>query len=536
VSTAALVLCITIIPPPPVAWPQDIDFHVDDSTQRLEMVVNTSRILSMDKEIPRVLVNNRDVVRVVPLSPTQVQVSALKAGVTQISLWDSDGNVRSVDVVIFPDARQLEMVLHTEFPKAAVRIRPLQNSVILTGYVDRPETIHQIVSIAEDYYPKVINNINVGGVQQVALHVKVMEVSRTRLRALGTDWAWTNGADFLIDGAAGLINVAASGAAQIVGTGQDTVRFGIVNGDDRFFGFIEALRSYNIIKVLAEPTLVTVSGRPASFQEGGEFPIIVPQSLGVNAVEFKQFGTRVDFVPLVLGNGNIRLEVRPQVSEVDESRGVDVNGVVIPGLRTRWVDTAAEMRAGQTLALAGLIQNRSNHEKRGLPWLNDLPWTGKLFGRDRDEVNEIELLVLVRPELVAALDPCQVPPLGPGERTTMPHDIDFYGRGYMEVPKCCPDPRCTPPGGPLPPYDAYQGGPYLQGATPIAPEAAPMPRETAPLPPEQSPPGQDPFAPQPNETTTGDFIPHTTHAEMTPDQTGSQSEPELFGPTGYDDL
>ncbi|MEM7315802.1 MAG: pilus assembly protein N-terminal domain-containing protein, partial [Planctomycetota bacterium] len=189
-----------------------VDFHVGGPSQRLEMVVNTSRILTLDKEIPRVLVNNQDVLRVVPLAPTKVQVSALQPGVTQVNLWEKDGEVRTVDVVVFADARQLELVLQSEFPKAAIRVRPLASSVVLTGYVDRPEVVGRIVRIAEDYYPQVINNISVGGVQQVALHVRVMEVSRTKLRALGTDWGLLTGDDFVIQSAAGLISAAASGA------------------------------------------------------------------------------------------------------------------------------------------------------------------------------------------------------------------------------------------------------------------------------------------------------------------------------------
>ncbi len=525
--------------------PQNVDFHVKDDSQRLEMVVNSSRIMFMDEDIPRVLVNNKDVLRVVPLSPTKVQVSALKPGVTQVNLWDKAGNVRSVDVIVIPDARQLEMVLRAEFPNAAVRVRPLDTSVILAGYVDRPEVIGSIVSIAEDFYPKVINNISVGGVQQVALHTKVMEVSRTKLRSAGFDFSISNGSDFVIDSAAGLIS-AASTATRTVGTGGETIRFGIVNNNTQFTGFIEALRRHEFVKILAEPTLVTISGRPASFQEGGEFPIIVAQGIGANSVEFKQFGTRIDFVPIVLGNGNIRLEVRPQVSEIDNSRGIDLGGVVVPGLRTRWVDTAAEMRSGQTLALAGLIQTRTEGANRGLPFLADLPFTGALFRNVREEVNEIELLVMVRPELVSALEPDQVPPLGPGEQTTQPNDVDFYGRGYMEIPKCCPQPRCTNAGGqpigPMPGMPAGNMAP-MNGGIPMSI------METNPA--AQSQFGQlGQSVPQTEASTNqymtgGDDMPHSipiidTSAPggsiSTGEASGNSSTPEMFGPSGYDNL
>lgn len=534
-STAmfAVSLGIALLFEPALAQ-NNVDFRVDEPSQRLEMVVNTSRILSMDNEVPRVLVNNRDVLRVVPLSPNQVQVSAVKPGVTQVNLWQSDGTVRSVDVVVYADARQLDLVLQSEFPRAAIRVRPLENSVVLTGYVERPEEVNRIVTIAEDYYPKVINNISVGGVQQVCLHVKVMEVSRTKLRSLGMDWAYFTGNDFVINSAGGLISAVASGAFGAAGEGLDTVQFGIIDGTNQFNGFIDALRQNNVIKVLAEPTLVTVSGRPASFNEGGEFPIIVPQSLGVQTVEFKQFGTRVDFVPIVLGNGNIRLEVRPQVSEIDESRGVDVNGILVPGLRSRWVDTGVEMRAGQTLALAGLIQTLVEGENRGIPYLADIPWVGNFFGRSREQVNEIELLVTVRPELVSALEPHQAPRVNPGEHTTSPADHDFYGRRYMEVPKCCPDPRCDNPQGPGVPYgatlDAAGAGPAAEYGVPV--DSAVGPQVDYGLEPSAAPlqgSGSRSFAPAPNQGTVAPGTGVSGGAV-------NGGTPEIFGPTGYDDL
>ena len=536
----------------------DVDFHVKEDNQRLEMVVNSSRIMFMDDDIPRVLVNNKEVVHVVPLSPTQVQVSALKPGVTQVNLWDKDGNVRSVDVIVMPDARQLEMVLRSEFPNAAIRVRPMESSVILAGYVDRPEVIGPIVAIAENFYPKVINNISVGGVQQVALHTKVMEVSRTKLRSLGFDFSLSNGQDFIIDSAAGLINTVSS-ATNTVGTGAETIRFGIVNNNTRFEGFIDALRRNEIVKILAEPTLVTISGRPASFQEGGEFPIIVAQGIGANSVEFKQFGTRIDFVPIVLGNGNIRLEVRPQVSEIDNSRGVDLGGVVVPGLRTRWVDTAAEMRSGQTLALAGLIQTRTEAANRGLPWLADLPFTGVLFRRTREEVNEIELLVMVRPELVLAMDPEQVPPMGPGEHTVQPNDVDMGFRGYTEVPRCCPEPRCTDAGGqPLAPTmgTPMTGSPMMTpmvGGTPTpgmettsgmflaAPGAAAPGTTQPPFSPNgyQGSPAGSPYPPANAGFPAGPQIIDTAapgNNFPTSEAADAASTPEMFGPSGYDNL
>ncbi|MEX2559126.1 MAG: histidine kinase, partial [Pirellulales bacterium] len=184
-------------------------------------------------------------------------------------------------------------------------------------------------------------------------------------------------------------------------------------------------------------------GRPAFFNSGGEFPILVPQSLGTVSVQYRKFGTQVDFVPIVLGNGAIRLEVRPRVSEIDASRSVTINDTSVPGLRVREVDTGVEMRAGQTLAIAGLVQNRVEAQVRGVPWLSDLPWVGAAFRKTNEEINEIELLIMVTPQLVDALDPHEVPNCGPGLDTASPTDIQLYMRGHIEVPRCCTDGSCS---------------------------------------------------------------------------------------------
>jgi pilus assembly protein CpaC len=421
--------------------PGSVEIPINSTSERVELTVNSSKILKLPNPIPRTLVNNPDVVRVVPLSPDQLQISALKPGVTQVNLFDKEGTIYTVDVMVFADARELEMLLKTQFPTASVRVRPTQSGVILSGFVDRSDDVSGIVAMSEDYYPRVINNIRVGGVQQVMLKVKVMEVSRTKLRVLAMDWANFGNSDTFVQSVSGLIANATPGG--VVTTGAETFSAALIEPNNSFFAFLEAAREQNLVKILAEPTLVAESGRVATFQSGGEFPVVVPQGLGTVAIEYKEFGTRVDFVPFVVGNGVIKLQVRPQISEVDNARAVTIEGTRVPGLRTRWVDTAVEMRTGQTFALAGLIQERVEAQNRGLPWLADLPLAGIPFRRVREERNEIELLVMVTPHLVDALDPHEVPPCGPGQTTTSPTDIDLYIRGYVEVPRCCPDGTCS---------------------------------------------------------------------------------------------
>ncbi|MCS7303838.1 MAG: type II and III secretion system protein family protein [Thermoguttaceae bacterium] len=410
---------------------------IENSSERLEMVVNTSRILTLEKKIPQAQVNNPELLDLTALSPNQIQLHAKKAGVTQVNLWDENQQIYTIDVVIYGNAEELNLILRTQFPKASIKVVPISNGVLLSGYVDKPEDVSRIIEIAQEFYPKVISNITVGGVQQVLLHVKVMEVSRTKLRQLGFDWSQVINAHMIVSSASGLLaSVEGAGGGvppTAVTTGQPTFLFRVVDGNSAFFGVLEALRRDNLMKILAEPTLVTVSGRPAFFNVGGEFPILVPESLGTVSIEFKKFGTQVDFVPIVLGGGRIRLEVKPRVSEIDNTRSVSVQSLTVPGLRVREVDTGVELMAGQTLAIAGLVQTRVEAQRRGIPGIMELPYIGALFRKVEETHNEIELLILVTPELVDPLDPSQVPCEGPGMNSRRPTDWELYMRGKIEV-------------------------------------------------------------------------------------------------------
>jgi pilus assembly protein CpaC len=475
--------------------------RVQAANERMDMVVNTSRVLTLDQKIPRAQVNNPEILDLVPLSPTQVQISGKKAGATQVNLWSEDGRIYTIDVMVFADARELSMILRTQFPKASLSVIPVGGSVLVSGYVDQQENIPAIMRIAEEYYPKVINRMTVSGVQQVLLHVKIMEVSRTKLRTLGFDFANVTGGSIVQSGVSGLLATSAnatldSGVGGIVRTGAGSFRVDAGRGGSTFFGVLDALRQDNLAKILAEPTLVTVSGRPASFHVGGSFTVI-PQGLAAAQPMQINWGTNVDFVPIVLGSGRIRLEVRPVISQIDPS--VTVNGV--PGLLDRAVDTGTEMRAGQTLAIAGLVQNRVEAENRGLPWVSELPYVGAAFRRVQEKQNELELLILVTPELVEAMDACQVPPCGPGMDTRSPTDCELFLKGHLEMPNCCPPGGC--PAG-------VSGGP---GSAVVAdgPCAQNVPGQNNP----QSPS-------RPNGVSTA----AAAHSE----------EPAFIGPLGYDVL
>lgn len=468
-----------LIAPWDVAWAQSqVIRNITQSTERLELTVNSSRILTLEKRIPRMVVNNPEMLSVTALSANQVQLAALKPGVTQVNLWDEDGKVYTVDVLIYGDVRELQLSLKRLFPGSSVKVVRLSNSLVLEGFVERPEAVSPIIRLAEDYAPKIVNNITVGGVQQVLLKVKVMEVSRTKLRRLGFDFAQISDSNVVSSGVSGILQSVSNGTATAAG---QTAEFAIVDGGDSFFGFLDALQQNNLAKILADPTLVAVSGRPAHFNVGGELPIIVPSGLGQTTVEYKKFGTQVDFVPIVLGNGNIHLEVRPRVSEIDDTRSINIGQFTVPALKVREVDTAVELKAGQTLALAGLVQTRVDAQERGLPFLGDLPFVGAAFRKEEEEVNEIELLILVTPEFAAGMEPHEVPAYGPGMESVSPTNSELYFGGHLEVPARG---MCGPSGGAM--CDAGYGplGMPSALATDAGSTPAPMPNRGAQAVPE----------------------------------------------------
>ncbi|MEX0938309.1 MAG: pilus assembly protein N-terminal domain-containing protein [Pirellulales bacterium] len=556
-TSLGVFFCLVAIASQQPASAQGIVQKIEAASDRVELSVNTSKILTLEHKIPRAQVDNPDLVTLTPLSPNQIQVAAKKPGVTQINLWDENGDVYGLDVIIYGDAKELEMALKTLYPESAIQVLRFSNSLVLSGFVDSPEYVSQITRLAEDYSPKVVNKMSVAGVHQILLNVQVMEVSRTKLRRLGFDFAALNESDFVASSISGLLSSIDGGT--VTSSGGENIAFGVVDGSKAFFGFLEALRSNNIAKVLAEPRLTTVSGRPASFHVGGEIAILVAQGgLGGVDTQFEPFGTQIDFVPLVLGNGNIRLEVRPRVREVDDSLGAFLDGTQVPGFRTREVDTAVEMKAGQTLALAGLIQSRTEASSRSVPFLGELPWIGAAFRRVEEEINEVELLILVRPEFVDALDPHEVPPGGPGLDTTSPSDHDLFFRGHIEVPRCCLDgscPHCQGAAHGLPPA-GYGPGPVLPGEPlppSVAPEAPPaeqssrrqsIPRGRLGY---TSPRPDAPVVIAPDQSTTAGQQPVYVPARTNPHspasrpadrqavaQPASSEAPGLIGPVGYD--
>jgi len=473
-------------------------FQVSSPQSHLQLIENTSRIIQVHGRITRVDGFDPTVIKVttLPQVANQIRVQAMAAGVTTLVIVDEFNNSYSVEIAVMGDVRQLEALIKRAFPESSVQATKVKDSVLLMGWVNQPDQLTPIIEIAEQFHPKVLNYLKVGGVQQVMLRVKIMEVQRAKVRSLGINFLEMGSDHFITSTPGGMTPVETLNFAppeiQVGNLGATTATFGIAGSDILFQGFIEALKEEKLLKILAEPNLVTVNGRKASFISGGEFPIPIPQSLATVTIEFKEFGVQLEFVPNVLSPSRLRMDVIPEVSEQDLTKAVTFNGTTIPGLTKRKVNTQVEMNFGQTLIIGGLLFNRVSSSTAKTPFLGELPWIGAAFRRVKHDEAETELLIMVTPELAAPLEPGQCPPLGPGMNTVSPTDRELFGLGLVEVPRVGPDCEQCPPygagGQPLPPHATVPGvvggAPAPRGTTtPLPPPLAEGERAAEPLPP-----------------------------------------------------
>ncbi|MEZ6098276.1 MAG: hypothetical protein R3E01_04835 [Pirellulaceae bacterium] len=275
----------------------------------------------------------------------------------------------------------------------------------------------QRLIVSRDALTKEIQRLReiTGQHQQVVTSVKVYELSLNKARKAninveGVKSEWLHDSGFGGALSAGVFdNSGQAEDARQVRSGTEIVHTRVIENDEVLKKAVAELKKAGALRVLAEPTLATTSGRPASLNIGGEFPVPVPRSNGGSTIQFKEFGTRLDLVPVVLGHGRIQLELRPRISEIDVDRSVVLGDLTVPGLRTRSVDTAVEMSVGQTYVLAGLVQRRAIHKALDVSVEADMNRSSELVPsttsqgndvRGQDETEATELIVVVRAEVL----------------------------------------------------------------------------------------------------------------------------------------
>jgi pilus assembly protein CpaC len=471
-------------------------------TQAMEVALFKSGVIALDEPAARISVGNPDIADILILRSTQLYVLGKDLGSTNVILWDrNDRLIGTVAVEVTHDLESLKQKLHQLLPKEDILIYSSQRNIVLAGRVTSVIAMDAALLIAKGYLApvgtavdsiqfeqeasgegqdenqgEIVNLMEIGGGQQVMLEVKVAEISRTELRSIeakmnfisdSSRWSVggvNGGASFPDVGGVGdfyeNLPGGSTGIAPVPGFGGGAAPFGpaidmfspndltiadkglfasYLSDDFLFNMALNASKSNGLARILAEPTLTTLTGQEAEFLSGGEFPIPVPQDLGRTTIEYKDFGVGLRFLPVVLDDGIINLKVNISVTELAQNNSVVVGGggdggassnFFVPSLTKRSATATYELRDGQTIGVAGLISENLREVVEKFPGLGDLPILGALFRSQSFIKGETELMILITPRLAKPIDPNKL--TLPTDSFVEPSDADFYLLGRME--------------------------------------------------------------------------------------------------------
>ena len=430
----------------PVALAQSYNSDAGLLAGQLDVPLNKSQVVTVDRPFSKALVGNQEIADIVPVTNRSLYVLGKKMGTTSLTIYDNNNNVISViDVAVGPDIISLRRQMAELIPGEQIGARISNDAVVLTGVVSNGPAIDRAVQLAKSYAgDKVINMMSIGASQQVMLEVRFSEVSRQGGKQIGVSAfvgsdgrtfgsATGNGAQLMPDPdtSEGILKL-----ESIVNTFGIFRKFGRVAGLN-VEGVLDALERKGLVKTLAEPTLIALSGETASFLAGGEFPIPVLQDNsnisgggGGVTVEFKPFGVSLAFTPTVLADGIINLVVEPEVSSIDPTASITVNGLTIPGLQTRRASTTLELRDGESFALAGLIRKDFQTTVRQVPLLGSIPIIGSLFRSSGFQKGETELVIVVTPRIVQPVKAHQIQL--PTDRVENPSEGELFLLGRTD--------------------------------------------------------------------------------------------------------
>ena len=409
-----------------------------------------SSILTTDFDVTRIAVTNPAIADATVVKPREILVDGKAAGTVSLIVWGTVERTQ-YDVVVQEPVSVLEQQLRQLFPGEELQVTTNADAIVLSGRASSTQTMLRIGEVARAAAPKtnVINMLQVPGgtdAQQVMLQVRIAEVNRRALTELGTSFFTgpTGVGDWIGRGTTGQFpsvefkdferseGKAANGdraSLELKGKMEfsDFLNIFLFNTDWNAGSLVRALKSTGYFQTLAEPNLIAYNGREASFLAGGEFPVPIVNALGQLTIQFKEFGVRLNFTPTIAGD-LIRLKVRPEVSSLDFNNGITLEGFRIPSLQTRRAETEVELRDGQSFAVAGLINNAAQTDRAAIPLLSQLPIIGALFKSKAERQERNELLVLITPRLVRALNPDEVPPLPTLPGRFLPPGDDLGGR------------------------------------------------------------------------------------------------------------
>ena len=425
----------------------------------VQVPIYKSRVLTTRAAVKKVSVGNPEIADILITSPTQLYLLGRALGSTNVLLWDSSNKlIDSLEVEVGHDLSSLKDKLHQLMPNEKIEVFSAQGALVLRGQVTSAAAMDTAIKLAKTYTAQttsvvqgegeaavasptqtldVINLMTIGGSQQVMLEVKVAEVQRSVLKSMNINFlaSGNSGNSWTLGG----INTGispGSGKALLANFLSESFKFNLV---------LDAAKNNGSAKVLAEPTLTTLSGQQAEFISGGEFPIPVSDDDGGTTIEYKEFGVGLKFIPVALDSGRINLNLNVSVSEIADSNtllldtgaggiGGGIGGVtqIVPSLTKRSAQSTLELGDGQTIAIAGLISENSRDLVNRFPGLGDIPILGYLFRSQEYRSGQTELVILVTPHLAKPVDAKVV--LLPTQNFVEPSDLDFYLLGKTKAP------------------------------------------------------------------------------------------------------
>jgi pilus assembly protein CpaC len=410
----ALCASLTVLAAGLTATPAMADSMMSEAAPSRVITVPKDKSLSfrLDEPATKIVVAQPDIAEVVATTDRSFYVRGIDLGSTNLLVYGPGGRLMEViDVRVGADAASLQQDIAQAFPREKIGVQSLDKGVLLTGTVSNPGVAARAKSIAEKFADGgVTSMLKITG-SQVMLEVRIMEAARSSLQDFGLG-ATISGSNFNYTFGAGLVGAPATLPGQqppLVGLAGNSspngaLRFTGRLGSASIDAQIAALEDKGVVRTLARPNLVAMSGEKASFLAGGEFPFPVPAGNNLISIEFRPYGVKLNFTPTVLDDGTIKLLVEPEVSQLDTTNTLRIDTITVPALTVRRTSTTVEMQGGQSLAIGGLFQRGYENDLRQIPGLGEIPILSALFRSSRWKRNETELLIIVTPRLVSQVD------------------------------------------------------------------------------------------------------------------------------------
>jgi pilus assembly protein CpaC len=411
--------------------------EIGRSPVELSLTAGGSAVIDYPADISRISISNPEVVDTVAVSRREILLQAKSSGTATIVVWAKSGERSFYRTTVSQNLEPVRKLLQDTFPKEDIHVQAARDSLSLTGRVSSQTVAERVATLVAPMAKSVVNNLEVadsGAETQILLRVRFAELDRTASSSLGVNLFSTGtlntpgrittgqfpapapqkifrGQD--LEGVTGKLPGSAAGTTSNFSI-SDALNIFAFRPDLNLGALIKALQSEGVLQILAEPNLVTTVGKEASFLVGGEFPIPIVQggaNVGAVTIQFREFGIRLTFLPLVTNNRTIKLHVKPEVSSLDFANGVVLSGFTIPGLITRRMETHIELSEGQSFVIAGLIDDRATENLSKVPGLASIPVLGTLFKSRQENRSKTELVVMVTPEITNPLEAAKAMPM-----------------------------------------------------------------------------------------------------------------------------